>query len=249
MRATWLAEVLRTAGLTVVEYPGWKTRGRGEFGNLRAVVWHHDASPPGDSPGVPTYMIRNFGTAAAQCWVARDGVWHVIAAGVAYHAGKVQPGKPGNHESIGVETDHTTGEDWPAALLASLRVGTAAILRKLGEPASTGLEFHKSICLPVGRKSDPDGLNLAEERGAVALLLRPSTPKPVEALMVNASVDRHDACWTFVLWAFLEYLGRLPSPADHENWTNACVAKGTGFVLAEIVNGAEAKAYRAKRAA
>lgn len=169
-RATWLADVLRAEGLKVVEHDGWETRGHGGFTDLRAVVWHHDASAIGDSPGVPAYMLREWDTHGAQLWVDRRGVWHILAAGVAYHAGKVLPGMPSNRTSLGVESDHTTGEDWPPALLRSLRVGTAAILRRIGQDA-TGLHFHRTICSPVGRKSDPDGLDLDTERGRVAVLM------------------------------------------------------------------------------
>ena len=166
-RAPWLGDVLRAAGLTVVEHAGWRARGHGDFTDLRAVVWHHDASAPGDSPGVPAFMLKNWDKAAAQLWVSRDGTWHVLASGVAYHAGKVLPGKPSNHYSLGVETDHTTGEDWPPALLRSLRLGTAAILGRLGVAPDPGLEFHKTICSPKGRKSDPDGLDLTAERAGL----------------------------------------------------------------------------------
>ena len=182
--ATWLADTLRAAGCQVVEHPGWQGRGKG-FSDLRAVVWHHDASPPGDSPGVPAYMLRQMtaGKAAAQLWVDRKGTWHVLAAGVAFHAGDVRTGKPGNYQSLGVETDHTTGEAWPAALLTSLRRGTAAILRRLGQDAS-GLHMHKTICDPPGRKTDPDGLDLHSERGRLAVLMaikaQSTDPTPLE---------------------------------------------------------------------
>lgn len=164
----WLPDVLRAAGLTVVEHDGWRSRGlAGGVFEPKAVVWHHDASPKGDSPGVPAYMIRNFSNGAAQLWVSRYGEWHVVAAGRAPHAGVVLPGMPGNSTSIGIETDHTTGEEWPPALLDSLRIGTAAILARLGVGAE-GLHFHKTVCSPPGRKVDPDGLSLAAERQAVA---------------------------------------------------------------------------------
>lgn len=166
-RADWLAQVLRGAGLNVREYDGWQARGR-DFADLTAVVWHHDASPPGDSPGVPAFLIRQMaaGRPSAQLWVDRAGGWHVLAAGVTFHAGAVRSGMPGNDRSLGVETDHTTGEPWPPAQLDGLRRGTAAILVRLGVgPAN--LHFHKSICAPPGRKSDPDGLDLAAERRAL----------------------------------------------------------------------------------
>lgn len=169
MRAPWLAEVLRAEGLQVVEHAGWQGRG-GELDALEAVVWHHDASPPGDSPGVCDYMLGRYDVAAAQAWVSRAGAWHLLGDGAAPHAGRVLLGKPGNRDSLGVETDHTTGEPWPAEQLRGLRVGTAAILRRAGATA-TGLEFHRTVCSPVGRKSDPDGLDLTAERAAVARLL------------------------------------------------------------------------------
>lgn len=173
--ATWLTAVLHDAGIRVVEHDGWKTRSHGEFTDLRSVVWHHDASAVGYSPGMPQYMIDHWNTASANCWVTLDGSWHLIGAGVAYHAGTVLPGKPGNHSSIGVETDHTTGETWSGVqLLDSLRKGTAAILTHLGQPAGA-LEFHKTICSPPGRKTDPDALDLATERRAVAALQQPTS--------------------------------------------------------------------------
>ncbi len=169
--AHWLADVLRAEGLAVKAHDGWETRGHGGFTDLHCVVWHHDASPPGDSPGVCTWMLKNWDKAAAQAWVGRSGEWHLLAAGVAYHAGKVRPGKPGNRHSLGVETDHTTGEDWPHAQLDSLRRGTAAILRKLNVSPHGGLEFHRTVCEPVGRKSDPHGLDLPTEQALVAELM------------------------------------------------------------------------------
>jgi hypothetical protein len=181
--ATWLADTLREAGLPVVEWDGWKHRGAYAFRNLSAVVLHHDASPAGDSPGVPRYMIREMdaGRPGAQLWVNRQGVWHVLAAGVAYHAGRVRPGMPGNSSSLGIETDHTTGERWPQPLLDSLRAGTAAILSRLGQDEN-GLHMHKTICDPPGRKTDPDWLDLAAERRRIHLLLHPPPPDPEPAL-------------------------------------------------------------------
>lgn len=190
--ATWLPDVLRQAGLDVKTHPGWENRGR-PFGDLRAVVWHHDASPSGDSPGVPAYMAREIdaGRAGAQLWVDRRGTWHVVAAGMVSHAGRVRPGMPGNPESLGAETDHTTGEAWPNTQVVSLRRGTAAILKRLGQDA-TGLHFHKSICDPVGRKSDPDGLDLHPERGRVAVLMARQTPTSGDVMTPaqEAKLDR-----------------------------------------------------------
>lgn len=169
---TWAAGVLKNEGLTVVEHKGWRTRGLSTVlrWEPKSIVWHHDASAKGDSPGVPNYMISNFKSAGAQIWVDRKGRWHLVAAGRAAHAGKTLKGKPTNFNSIGIETDHTVGEDWPAEQLASLRQGTAALLKYMGSSTSK-LEFHKTICSPPGRKVDPHGLDLGTERARVAALM------------------------------------------------------------------------------
>lgn len=181
MRATWLPRTLRAGGVPVVELAGWQGRGSDFHVTSLAVTWHHDASPPGPSPGVPAYMARQIdkGEAGAQLWVGRDGTWTVVAAGAVYHAGNVLVGMPGNSGSLGVETDHTTGEGWPPAQLASLRRGTRALLEHQGLGASH-LHFHKSVCRPKGRKIDPDGLELGVERAAVAgsQLDPPPAPAP-----------------------------------------------------------------------
>lgn len=175
MAATWLAEVLREAGVPVVEMPGWRDLGNGTL-TPQAVVWHHDGSPPGASPNVPEYIRSQvkLGKPGANIWVGLSGTWYLIAARLTFHAGTVLAGKPNNSTSIGIETDHTTGEPWSGVqLLDSLRRGTAAILRHLDVGPAGGLEFHKTVCSPVGRKRDPDGLDLHAEQAAVAAFMQP----------------------------------------------------------------------------
>jgi hypothetical protein len=166
---TWLPGVLRAAGVVVDETPGWTSRSHGSLPAQVKVVWHHDASPEGDSPGTLNWMIDNWDNSSANIWVDRDGVWHLVGTGVSWHAGDVLPGMPGNFDSIGIETDHTVNEDWPVEM-ASVRVGTAAIFEYQNVPAAW-LHFHKTICDPPGRKVDPDGLDLGTERNNVAAIM------------------------------------------------------------------------------
>lgn len=167
---SWLPQTLRDAGIKVVETSGWTSRSHGQLPDNVKVVWHHDASPQGDSPGALNWMISNYPNSSANIWVDNYGTWHLVGTGVSWHAGKVLPGMPDNFSSIGIETDQTIGEDWPAAQLDSLRRGTAAIFRKQQVPTSW-LHFHKTICSPVGRKSDPAGLDLPSERNQVAKIM------------------------------------------------------------------------------
>lgn len=171
MLITAYPDIVRREGLAVEVVSGFASRSHGEFRrNPPAIVWHHDASPAGPSPGVLGWMISNWDEASANAWVDYNGKWWFVGAGVAWHAGAVLPGMPGNFEAMGIETDYTVGETISWNLYDSLRRGTAAIMRANQQPSSD-LHFHKTICSPPGRKSDPWALDLAVERAAVAKLI------------------------------------------------------------------------------
>lgn len=183
---TDLADILRKAHVPVKEMVyqqgkrkgmhwskvGFNNRGLTEF---RGIMWHHDASPPGDSPGALAWCMyyANDGgydlTPAAHIWVDRYGTWFLYAGGLANHAGRgssaLAPNNSGNNFYLGIETDHGMNEPWPNAQLDSLRVGTAAIMRAYNLDPMKALEFHKTYA--PGRKPDPDGLELSEERKIV----------------------------------------------------------------------------------
>ncbi len=42
---TDLADILRKAGLNVVEVSGWKTRGHGVMRSVKSIIYHHTVSP------------------------------------------------------------------------------------------------------------------------------------------------------------------------------------------------------------
>lgn len=187
---TWLADVLRAAGVTVVEHDGWKTRGRplstGSF-LPRGVMLHEDGSGRGSSPNEPSYLVRGDGEGSAkpgplcQLWIDYQGRWHTIAAGRCNHAGVgpgfgVVPRNSGNTYLIGIETDNTEGEDWTPAMRRSLVPGMAALFRRLGADPAHALMGHKEYA--PGRKSDPDSINMPQLRRDVAAALTPAPPKP-----------------------------------------------------------------------
>jgi len=160
---TDLADILRGAGVPVIEETykygphkgkSWKDVGYNGAGlqTFSYILWHHDASPAGPSPGVLDWvMYDGFGAApAAACWVcqgcngAHAPSWHVYAAGLSNHAGTGGPWNPNtgdpyvpqnamNMHSLGIEVDHNYGESWGGNLkqtqLDTLRLGTAAILK------------------------------------------------------------------------------------------------------------------------
>ena len=164
MSGVWLrdlATILREAKVPVIEEGytsgpytgktwkevGWQGRGLHAF---RYVMWHHDASPVGDSPGALHWVKYSALAPAGAIWVCSgchgkhvSGTWHIYASGLTNHAGTGGPWNPNtgdpavpvngmNSVSLGIETDHTFGESWAGAKkqaqLNSLRMGTAAIL-------------------------------------------------------------------------------------------------------------------------
>jgi hypothetical protein len=202
VRALFMPGALRRAGLDVVEAHGWKTRSRpastGGF-DPRAVIVHHDASAKGPTTGQVKFIGQTgrppkIPAPLAHCWVDTDGVWHVIAAGRANHAGtghgfgKIPP-DCGNLFAIGVETDHTTGERWAREQLDSVRLGVAALVEAMHVDAKRSVCGHKEY---THRKPDPDPLNMDNFRADVADLVDDLGKKrnraPMRRLPANAPI-------------------------------------------------------------
>lgn len=128
---TGLADGLRKHGLTVIETPGWKTRGwagRGFYGTPKGVLHHHTATTSARrySTGAPTLNMLIGGRSdlpGPLCNLAfgRAGEVYVVAAGWANHAGVGGPigGVPlngGNGWLIGIEAESSgvAPADWTA---------------------------------------------------------------------------------------------------------------------------------------
>jgi hypothetical protein len=171
---TDLAAVCRTSGLTVIETPGWATRGYAGQ-SLRAVngvLWHHTAtaSVRNYTSGAPTLGMLRDGRSdlpGPLCNLAlgRGGEVYVVAAGVANHAGQGSaPGFPqdmGNHYLIGIEMESSgvVPWDWTLAQLDAMpRLGAAlerAYLQWLPEDGRLQLAHYE---YSSAGKIDPAGL-------------------------------------------------------------------------------------------
>lgn len=176
MRATWLADVLRSAGLHVVEVDGWKSRGK-EMRAIHGVVWHHTATGTSWTDQRVTDLLRDGRTDLAgplsQLGLARDGTFYVVAAGRSNHNGY----GTWDNDSLGIEAYNAgDGRDpWPAAQVDAYVRGTAAILTRLGLPASKALGHRET---DPRRKVDPRGLDMAEMRRRVAAVMAAPAPTP-----------------------------------------------------------------------
>ncbi|CAF1449990.1 unnamed protein product [Rotaria sordida] len=173
---TDLANILRSAGLNVVEEPGWKTRGHGVMASVESILLHHTAGPAtGEylSLGVVRDGRPDLPGPLAQLGLGRSGTWYVIAAGRAYHAGStIDDSVFGNSRSIGIEAeatgipaDDTGHEYWPEVQWESYVRGVKALQEVYGVPTMNVLG-HKEAAVPIGRKIDPN-FSMTEFRAAL----------------------------------------------------------------------------------
>lgn len=170
---TWLADALIAADLDVKIEPGWKTRGHGPMGVPQGVLCHHTAGASaahGPAPSIP--IVRDgrpdLAGPLAQLVLGRDGTYHVIAAGLCWHAG---PGSyrgliAGNLHLIGIEAENqgTPADPWPAVQMDAYARGAAALLAHIGASVEWCLG-HKEWA--PGRKIDPS-FDMAKFRQSVA---------------------------------------------------------------------------------
>lgn len=161
-KLTWLADVLRAAGLKVVELDGWKTRGRAEMGNVRGVCLHHTGGPA-NATGTPSLNLIINGRAdlagpLSQTYLKSDGTWYVVAAGRCNHAGagSWHGVTFGNAELIGVEAENagTAKDPWEVEQMDAYVRGVAAILTHINADPVMAMG-HKEYATPRGRKIDP----------------------------------------------------------------------------------------------
>lgn len=182
MRMTWLADVLRSAGLTVTETNGWKTRGKDGM-RPRVVIAHHTATLPTTPDSVVTsLLIQGRGDLPGPlCHLGlnRQGHYIVVAAGKANHAG-MGAWLDANEsvETIGIEAyNYGNGvpfpsrEPWPQVQLDAYDQGVAALLNHIGKD-ERALCAHREWATPPGRKPDPSGIDMGQMRARVGKLLR-----------------------------------------------------------------------------
>jgi hypothetical protein len=172
----WLADVLRAAGLQVVEHGDWHNRMVAGSFNPIGVLWHHTAAHSSASNPHPGLSIVINGRSdlqgpLAQALVDYHGVFHVISAGRCNHAGYSGgsgpiPSGDGNTMLIGWEIDYdgVNQQMTPAQYDASV-AATAAVLKQLGRDASHARGHRETS---VEGKIDPSFVDLDMMRGDVA---------------------------------------------------------------------------------
>ncbi|MEV0397030.1 N-acetylmuramoyl-L-alanine amidase [Polymorphospora rubra] len=183
----WLADVLRGAGVRVVEHGNWQARMRpGAFDPI-GVLWHHTAatsSPTNPHPALNICINGRPDLAGPLCHALVDyhGVFHLISAGRANHAGVSRgsgpiPAGDGNTLMIGWEIDYNgvNQQMTPAQYNASV-AATAAVLRRLGRDANHARGHRETS---TTGKIDPSFINLDTMRADVAARMAGGGAAPV----------------------------------------------------------------------
>jgi len=175
MALLWLADVLRDAGLTVVEHAGWKTHNRpGSWAPTFGVI-HATAAPRTQADSVQISVVRNgredLPGPIANGTVDRQGRWHILSAGRCNStlAGTAGPFEGrGNANALSTEAcnDNRT-EPWPTVQYNAYVVGWAAWCHRIGWTPGR-LVGHKEHT--PGRKSDPT-FNMPKFRADVARVI------------------------------------------------------------------------------
>ncbi|MFI6077175.1 N-acetylmuramoyl-L-alanine amidase [Actinoplanes sp. NPDC051343] len=181
MAIPWLIDVLRQAGLPVVEEGNWRDRSVSGAFDPFGVLWHHTAarsSPTNPAPSLSTVINGRPDLQGPLCHALVDynGVFHLIAAGRANHAGAARASGPipagdGNTMLIGWEIDyegdpsaadpqHMTDAQYQNSVTA-----TAAVLTYLGRDASYARGHRETS---TTGKQDPAFVDLDVMRADVA---------------------------------------------------------------------------------
>lgn len=177
---TNLADVARSAGLTVVEQAGWKTRGHGAQTDVLSIVCHHTAGPAtGDAPSLGTVQNGRPDLAGplSHFVLSRSGIVYVVAAGQCWHTGATAQTWQSNAHAIGIEAEATGVDAWPEVQIVAYAKLCAALARAFKVPVARVLG-HKEVAVPAGRKSDPNFDMNAFRNRVTGYLSGDPTPTP-----------------------------------------------------------------------
>lgn len=196
----WIEDVLRPAlGDRLKTLPGWKTRGHGDFKDIRGVMVHHTGNSRESAQSIANGRPDLVGP-LANLHIAPDGTVTIVAVGVCWHAGVGSypwlPTNNANWHMIGIECAWPTpnssfpngydpNERWPDAQVISMRDTCAALCLRLSHPA-TRVIGHKEYAGVSQGKWDPGNMNMPWFRGEVAKDMRGEfdTVPPVQPIPI-----------------------------------------------------------------
>jgi len=176
--AGWTRDTVRRVaartGLPVVE--AWSSHDLGAMGTVVAPLLHHtgsDATAPGDYPTLRVVRDGRPGLINSLCMygLGRSGTVYLISERLSWHAGAGSFGgiTDGNGHLAGIEAE-SDGRGWTPEQIDAYPRLVASILLETGRGAEW-TPRHGDYALPVGRKTDTSGLDIAALRATVAYYL------------------------------------------------------------------------------
>lgn len=232
-----LPQILREAGLKVVEIDGWQRRGRpsstGGFAPV-GVLCHHTATGPSVSvSAVLNLLVRgrsDLPGPLCHLGLGRDGTVYVIAAGRANHAGQAKASGTvaagdGNSLYIGIEAfNDGRGEPWPKEQYDAYVTLCAVLSAKVTGNSAQTVRAHKETS--VTGKIDPTfAMDPFRERvaarmkagfgGEIAMMGGATAPKGW-ALCQGQAVGRTDPVYA----RLFAIIGTTYGPGDGVNTFN-----------------------------
>lgn len=154
MRLSWMAHILRSEGLKVIEMNGWRGRETRPGYDPKVIVCHDTVTPITMSNRRVSELLRDgrpdLNGPLSQLGLQRDGIYVCVADGRCNHNGF---GAYGN-DSIGIEAyNNGVDEPWTKPQMNAYIRGVAAICRKMRWNATKVLA-HKET--DPKRKIDPN---------------------------------------------------------------------------------------------
>lgn len=229
MTLPWLADVLRSAGLTVVEHPDWKTHDRSGDWTPRFGVVHATAAPISQADSTQIRVVRDGRSdlpgPIANAVIDRKGVWHVVGGG---RCNSTLVGTAGPFEGLGntyaLSTEgcnNNSTESWPDVQYTAYVRGWAAWCKRLGWTAAK-LVGHKEHT--PGHKTDPT-FNMDRFRQDVTRVLAGGSLPQEDEMSETAESEIHSVFTGFFFGG--SSMGRTVDPdgAGTTKASNSLVAK------------------------
>jgi len=250
MMLTGLADALRAGGLDVVEVDGWRERGHGPMADVLGVTCHHTGGL--NDLGTIVHGRSDLAGPLAHLFLDREGVFHVVAAGLCWHAGVSRKPAYTNSHRIGIEAEALgTGAagDWPDAQMDAYRLGCKVLAGHYGFGIDQVLG-HKETCAPPGRKTDPS-FDMAAFRRQITALEddMPLTDKDLDAiarrvLTIDVIAAPSDvATRDNATWQLQSYIKRIESQSRAAQ-ASALALRAQVTALAAAVEGQSADGVR-----
>lgn len=151
---------------TLTTLPNGRRMGRGYEARqarqvLRGIILHSSEDRPGQTFAGLCGYLRDSATVSTHYVISRaGGIVRTLDPGpyLAYHAG-VSRGAFGpacNLYTVGIELMHTRGgPDYTAAQLGALAWLCRVLMADHPTIARAGIQLHRAVALPAGRKADP----------------------------------------------------------------------------------------------